>query len=315
MRYFTKEWYDQLQLIGTSEMYMPIEDREYDDEAFAELYDSMLNAYIEEEERSYNSKPEFIMGVAEDEFDPEDFLIELTYDNGESEVRHPESYDEFVAYQEGQFENLLKEFENRPPFDAEEARAEFENMYQENLEGDDDFLPSDIAESVDPRLLALGLMPESVHEKLVELERAIQEEFDRANEEADDAYEELFQYLPDEFINLPEDFELLDGNSVIAVGRNEESLELLLVGLDEDGYDVQRTLIFDKYEVVEEDELEIEAEESEEDDILSNCDLLCHEIFYEDDRFEVHMMFENEGLKYLTVRCEGVYIVQESEEE
>ncbi len=313
MRYFTKEWYKILQSIGNADMYMPIElnDSELDDETFEKLYRNMLIAYVEEEREQYNTPPEIMIDIDPEEFDPEDFLIaDINEDGDEENFRNPESFEEYVSYREKEMEGLKKEFDSRPPFDEETAIQEFEDLYNSNLESINEFLPEDIASSVDPRLTALGLLPEDKYNQLVEIEKKNQEFIDDVDDKTNDEYEALYASISDDFINLPEDFDMLDGSSVNEMRVNDNALELELSCFDEDGEEVTRTLVFDDYKVIENEDISIESEVDDDGETLSNCDLICHELYIEDDRFDVHMLLDNDGLKYLTIDCDGVYIIQ-----
>ena len=53
-----------------------------------------------------------------------------------------------------------------------------------------------------------------------------------------------------------------------------------------------------------------EAEIDEDGDLTSNCDLECHELYFEDGRFEVHFLLDDGELKYLTFSCDDISIIQ-----
>ena len=66
--------------------------------------------------------------------------------------------------------------------------------------------------------------------------------------------------------------------------------------------------------MIEDEGVEAHAEKDEDGDTDSDCELIYSEIYIEGGRPEVHMMFDNNGLKYLTFRCEEAYAYRASNE-
>lgn len=335
MRYYTKEWYELMQALGTSEMFEPIIEKEYSDEEFEQLYCEMLEKHIQEERDLYDEPPVFDLDewkeeFPREEFDPEYFLIgEIDEDGEEYDLRNPESYEELLQFQIDEYEHQWKEFEERPPFDEEEAREEFEDDYNESLEEPDEDIPAWIRESVDPRLIALGLLPERVYKKLLDEEEEMERRFDELDEIADMEYESLYEdllegdedaaaELPegidyDELIRNIEDLNAVDGDYVAEVRILDGDLVIVFSGWDEEGDEIVRTAFFENAEILEDDGLEITTERDEDGDIVSDCDFTAHELYCLDDgKYEVHMLFENKGLKYLTFRCDFISFEQQS---
>ena len=234
MRYYTKEWYTLMQRLGTADLFEPVLDKEYSDEEIEEMYQEMLEKYVQEEHDSYDEPPFFILDpeedIASDEFDPEDFLVGDIDENGEEfNLRHPETLDEFLDYQKREMEQELAEYENRPPFDEEEARREFEENYQDSLEEPDEDIPQWIRDTVDPRLLAMWVLPEGAYKKLAAEEEELQERFDELDEAAEEALEEVpveearEEEAPAE---EPEEEEIQDENVKYNLDEIQEYIEL-----------------------------------------------------------------------------------------
>lgn len=315
MRYFTKEWYSLMDSLGTAEMFEPVIDKDYTDEEIENLYQDMMEKYVQEERDSYDEPPCMVIDpedmIDEEDFDPEDYLVgEIDEDGEEENLHHPESLAELLEFQQAELEYAIREYENRPPFDEEEARSEFEENYNDYLEEPDEDVPQWIRDSVDIRLLAMGAMPESVYKKLMAEEEENQARFDELDAIADEAMEDMYAELPDEYIDLQDDLDEMDGDYVVDVVREDGDVEIILSGWDEEGDPVQRKIILEEASVLEDEGLDIEAEIDEDGDYLSNCDLLYHEVYFENDRFEVHFLFENEGLKYMTIACSLITIEQ-----
>lgn len=288
MRYHTKEYYRLLMALDSAGIYRPAIDKEsYTDEDIDELYRQTADAYIEEARADHDAPPEYMIEVADDE--------------GSAELR--ELRDRLFALS-------VEEYENRGPFDEEEARAEFEEMYNEALEEPDGDLPEWVREAVDPRLLAMELMPEKIYRKLRAEDEANEEKFDALDDEADEALEAIMKKLPGNYRDFAEILEDLEDSYVVRYSvekgsedSREEWLEILLTDWDEQGKETQRLLKFRAPEVIEDEGIKVRSWKDEDGDTESDCELLYGELYQEDGAPEVHLLFDNNGLKYLTFRC------------
>ena len=282
MRFYTKEYYTLMMSLGAAELYEPVIDKEYNDEEIEELYMKALDRYIEEERASYDEPPEF-------SFDEDD---------------DPE-YIEMMRAE-------LDEYENREPFDEEEAKSDFEEMYRDNLDDPDEDLPAWVWESVDPRIPAMYYLPEKVYRRLVEEDEANEERFEALDEAADEALEDMQELLPEELEELLETLQEQESSYVMSAMTGDE-VELKLSGWDEEGDEAIIMIRFDEAEILENEGLDIHAGYDEDGDAESDCELLYSEVYIEDGMPEVHMLFDNNGLKYLTFRCSDAYIYRVSE--
>ena len=276
MRYHTKEYYTLMMSLGTADAYEPIVDREYTDEEIEELYQQALDRYIEEERADYDEPP--VLFIDDDEEDDEVIDIEI----------------------------VLDEYENREPFDEEAAAAEFEELYNDNLEEPDEDLPEWVRETVDPRILAMYFMPEKIYRKLAEQDEANEKKFDELDELADEALENNAESLPEEYQELLEMLEDLEDSAVIDARTNGDMMELTFLGWDDEGDEAESILRFAGVEVIEDEGIQVDVWEDEDGDTDSNCELLYSELYLTDGRPEIHMLFDNEGLKYLTFICEAI---------
>ena len=283
MRIYTKEYYTLMMSLGVADMYEPVIDKDYTDEEIEELYQRALDRYIEEERASYDEPPELSF---DDDDDPE--YIEMLKEE-------------------------LEEYENREPFDEEEAKSDFEEMYKDNLEEPDEDLPEWVRESVDPRLPAMYVLPERVYEKLAAEDAANEEKFEALDEAADEAAEDMRGDLPEEYEELLDTLTELENAYVLSAEMAGGEIELKLEGWDEEGDEAAYTLRFDEAEVIEDEGLDVHSGKDEDGDTESDCELLYSELYFEDGRPEVHMLFDNNGLKYLTFRCSEAYVYMAAE--
>ena len=277
MRFYTKEYYTLMMSLGVTEMYEPVIDKDYSDEEIEELYQKALDRYVEDERAEYDAPPVLYL---DEDGDPED--LEL-------------------------FRFETEEYENREPFDEDEAAEEFEEMYRDNLDEPDEDLPDWVREAVDPRILAMYFMPEKIYRKLADEDKANEEKFDVLDGQTEEAFEEMRGDIPDELEELMDTLEELEDSYVLSIEKTGNEIEMKLEGWDEDGEEAVYTLRFDEVEVLEDEGVEAHSGKDEDGDTESDCELLYSEIYIEDGMPEIHMMFDNDGLKYLTFRCEEAY--------
>lgn len=277
MRFYTKEYYTLMMSLGVTEMYEPVIDKDYSDEEIEELYQKALDRYVEDERAEYDAPPVLYL---DEDGDPED--LEL-------------------------FRFETEEYENREPFDEDEAAEEFGEMYRDNLDEPDEDLPDWVREAVDPRILAMYFMPEKIYRKLADEDKANEEKFDVLDGQTEEAFEEMRGDIPDELEELMDTLEELEDSYVLSIEKAGSEIEMKLEGWDEDGEEAVYTLRFDEVEVLEDEGVEAHSGKDEDGDTESDCELLYSEIYIEDGMPEIHMMFDNDGLKYLTFRCEEAY--------
>lgn len=303
MRYHTKEYYTLMMSLGTVDAYEPVVDREYSDEEIEELYQQALDKYIEEERADYDEPPELLI-YEDDENDEDDEEYEACEDDEE------EDEDEVID-----IEFILDEYVNREPFDENEAAEEFEEMYNDNLEEPDEDLPEWVREQVDPRILAMYFIPEKIYRKLAEQDEINEERFDELDERADEALEKLREELPKNYRRFMDILEELEDMPVIDARTNGDKLELTILGWDDEGDEEEFVLRFTGVELIEDEGVQINTWEDEDEDTDSDCELLYSELYMTDGRPEIHMLFDNNGLKYLTFTCASAVAIDGSGKE
>ena len=298
MRYHTKEYYRLFMSIGAADCYEPAIDKDvYTEEDIAGLYQKAMDRYIEEERADYDAPPQM--------------LIDDAY-SGDMTPRHPASKEELQQLRERMLALAVDAYEKRPPFDEEAAAEEFEEMYRDALEEPDEDLPEWVREAVDPRILAMDLLPEKIYRKLVSEDAASEERFDALDDEADEALEALRESLPENYQDFMDVLEELEDSAVLQLGmetgffsdgdEDDAWLEILMTDWNDQGQEVPRILKFVRPEILEDDGIEIDAWD-EDGESFSDCDFIFGELYMEDGKPEVHLLFENNGLKYLTLRC------------
>lgn len=286
MRYHTKEYYTLMMSLGTVDLYEPVVDKDYSDEEIEELFQQALDRYVEEERAEYDEPP----------------VIELDED------------DEYELDEED-IQEMIDEYMNREPFDEKESEEDFREMYSDNLEEPDEDLPDWVRETVDPRILAMNLMPEKIYRKLAMQDEINEKKFDEIDERADEAFEELRETLPDEYVDFMDALEELENSCVTDARIAGDKLALTLLGWDDEGDEAEIVLKFAGVEVIEDEDIRVDAWEDEDGDADSDCELLFSELYMEDGRPEVHMLFDNNGLKNFTFRCSEAAVTDGSGKE
>ena len=318
MRYYTKEWYDLMQKQDYTLCMKKIPDKKYTDKDIKELYNKELKKWVSQAKREYNQPPfEFDLDIEEmlndGELDLDDIIM---VDEAANTCRKPTSVEEVLEQTREENRQRLEEFENRLPFDEEETKKEFYDMYKNKQRAV--CFPKWVFESVDKRLLALDLIPESTYNRLKVEEKETKKQF-KAIESA--AYKAAKKEAARISERILEAFCFHDA-AVLSLKKHEKNMvmKLNIGGVAFEDETTYRKVIFYDAEIIEnevknsirrkkeilpsEDENEINGSEE-----WSNCWYLYDEIYaLEDGRYEIHMMMEVNGLRYVTVRCSDVRV-------
>ena len=287
MKYFTKEWYELMQNIYYTEGFEILADKEFTDEDIKILYGKKLNEWINEEKEIYEEKPdysEFYDALENREFNPTDWLF---VDEKKKEVIEPSTKEEVIEHLKFEEKQAIKEYNKRKPFDSKKSEKEFNEFYKSMLIIND-MLPKWVYEKVDKRLIALGYLPQNVFNKLKEQEIANKEKYDNIEKEAmnnlysQNISEEIYANFNfhDEVIKS---FKSKDGNYIMKV-THSDFIESYTV-----------TVVFKEATIVENEDLK-----------FGKSIYLYDEIYKLEDGYEVHIMFECDGLKYLTIKCSNI---------
>jgi len=285
MKYFNKEWYELMQKQFMTDGITEIQDKEYSDKEIEELYNIELKKEIERAFEEYNTPPDysFLEEVinGDEPFNPENWII---VSEDEEIIIKPNSKEEVMENLLKENEKELEEFNNRPPFEEKEVIENFEESYKTMLE-DKEYLPKWVYEEVDNRLIALNLLPKSVFKRLCLEERKSKKKFEKimkvANEDLSrqDVFKELFTKL-----NFHDDriigFNKHENNYVMTIENYEEKII---------------KIIFEETKIIELENIDFE-----------NCYWLYEEVYRKNNIYEVHLMVESEGLKYITFKCSNI---------
>lgn len=308
MRYFTKQWYDLMQRLDYCICMKSVADREYTDGDIAALYDKCLKREVARARREYDTPPQYI-SLDADELGLDDIYI---FDEAAGVMKRPESIEQVEAMIEAERERDLAEFENRPPFDDAEAVRDFEEGYNARLEYEYKRFPEAEIAGVDKRLIALGYLPKSVFDRLKALSKANKREFDEINRSARKALSAAAKAMPK---RVAAAFDGLHDAEILSIdnvgGDVAVTVELCGVPFDDRACDEDdcgaesepmptsaKRIVFKSAETIERDEAELGG----------GAFWLYDELYPADGGYEAHIMYECDGLKYLTLRCTDIAV-------
>ncbi len=291
MKYLTKEYYKDIDdLMPFDTMFNLIEDKSYSDEEIKEMYEKEKEKFISENEEYYNTAPENEEYEEALGLELEDILIgDLSEDGTEENLRRPSSWDEYYLYKETEHQRNLEEFMSRPPFDKRECEKDFEDSYQTFLDKESHDFPEFVFEQVDMRLLAMNLMPKSVHKKLEKENKKREKLIEKKEKEVKKRLKKHTDYTVYEIL---EDYFRSYNNLVeIKVDKNGKAYFYL--------NDKERFLSFENPEFLE-------------NEVATCHDRLYvygHEVYDVEEGYEVHFVLfdDRDGeYKYITVKCSNL---------
>lgn len=299
MKYFTKEYREALQNVGLVEGFEILEDKDID---IDNLYKQKEEEYIEDKRQIHDTPPIHENDLFSDlELALEDILlVDLDEDDDETNFRYPESVEEWEKYKEASYKRRLEEFENREPFDEEEARELFKMNFDIAV-NDKWQMPAWVYEKVDEILVALNYLPNEIYEELENLS----EESERRIRDIDQLEEEDLtnKEIPNHILEL---LELHDSNLL----EIEEKDEGILLDIN---YSAGSNLEgAHRVEFVEGQVLENEINHLVIDDNgISNIYFIAREVYNMGDYFEFHFLLdsyvEDEGESlYLTIKAKDL---------
>ncbi|MBQ4563092.1 MAG: DUF4085 family protein [Lachnospiraceae bacterium] len=300
MKYFTKEWYDLMQRQFSTSGLRRIPDKPYSDGEIKQFYHQQLQEEIERDRKIYDTPPVLLDDselLRPEVFDPGDWLF-VNEETGE--CIHPETAMEVRDRLKKEHEEAMERFRNRLPFDPTETIECFRMCYRMGVRHAASNYPDWVAETVDKRLLALMMMPESAYQRLKKEEQKNRRAFERINKTAE---EELSRQ------DIPEEIRLRfcfhDAN-VLELKKVRGDVELFL---RRDGYwpEPYLKVIFRGVTKFEREKGLVLRKKVDEDGVGSNCRYLYDELYRTEDGYEVHMLlWTMKELRYVTVRCRDI---------
>ncbi len=287
MKYLTKEWYKQMNLTDLHYDLKVLDEVATKDEALYErLRAEREQEYVDLQEELYDLEPDEISLMWPEGW--EDDLREEGLTEEEIEAARP------TAEELAEHERLLKEFEERPPFDREEAKAFFKTNSEFMTGYFEEILPEHIqAKIADMRVFALDYVTQEVYdlleaegEKNREETEAVLDEFEKVEEA---------QKIPQ---HIQANYNMHDA---VVLTQQMVGNDLVLTFDVSGGFTDLNKVTYKDAEIVE------------SEPITGESWYLYDEIYRTETGYEVHMLLQDEELLYLTVRCSDIICEEEEE--
>lgn len=304
MKYYTKEWYGLMQRQFGPSGLRKVPDKEYSHREIREFYEKALAEELERDREIYDTPPSFDWAeklLARDTFAPENFLFEEA-DTGR--LHHPKTPEEARALLEAERKEQEARFASRPPFNPAETVECFRQCWRMGLRHGAEGFPDWVGQTVDRRLLALGMLPESAYARLDRESAACRKEFRQIEEKAQKELES--QNLPE---GLRESICFHDAY-VLAMERTGADARLLLRkdGSWPGGSPYAGIRFLGVTELFREKGL-VFRKKAVDGEFLSNCQYLYDELYRTAEGYELHMLlWTQHALRYLTVRCRDIQV-------
>lgn len=276
MKFYNKKYFE----LSSSNIFIGnfdgIPDKKYSDKEIESLYNKRLKLEMEEEKKSYNTKPDF--SELEKMLESEDFDLNMYIyaDEETGELHIPKSKKEVIKIIESEKKKVLKEFNERIPFDEEAFKEEFKENYEFMLEETiQEGLPDWVLKEVDNRILALNYLPQSILEKLTKEQEESEKNLNNIREEANKVLEA--QHIPSK---IKDRFMFYDSRvRAFKNTKNEKDYEMRLVTED----DELVIITFKDTKILENEKMDFRKKA---------VYFMGEELYLKEDKtYEVHMIF------------------------
>lgn len=176
MRYLTKKWYATCQQTGSHfGMRAHKGAGVYDESLYLRLYERKEKEYIKMQQEVYDMDPRFFLEQDQSTFVRLDALVK-----GDEISEEDKMVVQLSQEQKNYIQQLITEFDARPPFDKENAKIQF-RMNQKSIQHEVvNKLPKDLLlEIADIRVFALGYCTHVVMQKLKSISKVSKKEVTR----------------------------------------------------------------------------------------------------------------------------------------
>jgi hypothetical protein len=307
MKYYTREYYELLQLVGLSDDFKKIPQRTYTTAEIKALYNKALKKEIAADRKFFNTPPEFEYtpeSITKATFNPADW-VEINESTGE--VRKNLTMKEVKERIKKENEEELEAFENRGEFDPNETIEFFKETYKAGLRNAKNFYPDWMNEEVDARLIALGYLPEDAYNRYKAEDKENKKQLLKIERNADRTLSK--QRIPGDVMNAV----CLHDASLLSLRKNGKNFEMTVAlegyfASDEAPY---RKVVFKKARVTEKDKGLRSIAYLDGDIYRTDIQFMYHELYNQGSGYDIHMSFWTpKGIAYLTVYCENVESVE-----
>ncbi|WP_249899367.1 DUF4085 family protein [Paenibacillus sp. PK3_47] len=254
-----------------------------DETLYSRLYKRKEKAFVQLEREVYNVDLRFMLEQDGAELVPVGKLF-----NGEEIPKEDILVYEMPPEERLRIEKRIMEYDARPPFDEAGCKQHFKNIQEWNLSSDMERLPEELRSQIaDPRVFTLGYCTRDILNKLKTLSKDNERQRNRVLEEYHQAQQE--EKIPE---HIRDRFHFHDCR-VTELYRTQN----MVIRLDpRGGFTSLNKITFVAPEVLKQDE-----------GIAGRC-WLYDELYCVDGGYEVHVLFEGNGMPELIIRCKDIVL-------
>ena len=282
MKYLTKEWYELCQRTGLH-FGMSVHDGAavYDEALYLRLYERKEKEFVKRGREDYDVDPRFML-----QQDGCTLVPAAKFMSGETIKEEDKIVYVMPPEEKEHIQQLIAEYDVRPPFDAPRCRENFRILQETNIIEPSARLPREVLEQIaDMRVFSLGYCTRDILQQLVNLSEENRKTVQRISNEYSNA-----QQAEDIPQTIRERFAFHDC-LVTAFGVDQD----VVMHLDtRGGFTNYNRITFAAAEIIK-----------REEPIIGSI-WLYQELYRTENGYEAHMLFAGEEMLELVIRCQDI---------
>lgn len=289
MRYLTKEWYKLCQRIGLHfGMRVHNGAAVYDEALYLRLYKRKEKEFLKTQREVNNIDPRTILEMYTGTFIPLGKFVK------DEEITEEDKLEYSLPSEEKErIMKMAEAYNIRPPFDEEKYKIDFREIQERTIKDAQEKIPYGLLEQIaDIRVFSLGYCTKGIlsqlkkHSNENELElKNISEQYSKAMQSED---------IPE---NIRENFGFHDCKVIEIINEKNQNM---VIRLDTSGGLTE----FNKITL-------ITPTMFKQDENIVGSIWIYEELYNTENGYEVHVLFENDGLSELTIGCKDIRIEKE----
>lgn len=287
MKYLTKEWYDQCQQMGLHFGKRAHKGAHiHDEELYSRLYRRKEKAFVQMEREMYDWDPRSMLKQ------DGTYMVPLSKVLNEEEISEEDLIVfEMPTEQREHIQQLIADYDVRPPFDELEKKAEFRSRHERECESAFHPLPAELSSRIaDKRLFALGYCTKELLRELKKLSKENEQQVRRTMDECGKVRQA--EDIPD---SIARSFGFHDCKVTELTVDKSIVMRLDTTG----GFTSLNKVTFEDAGIIKQDEH------------IEGSHWIYEELYRVDGGYEAHMLFSGKGMPELIIRCADIVIEQE----
>ncbi len=289
MRYLTKEWYKLCQRTGLHfGMRVHNGAEEYDEVLYLRLYKRKEKEFIKTQREVYNIDPRTILEMYTGTFIPLDKFVK------DEEITEEDILDYSLPSEEKErIMKMAEEYDIRPPFNEEKCKMDFRRIQEKTIKDAQEKLPYELLDEIaDIRVFSLGYCTKGIISQLKKHSKENEIEMKNISEQ----YSKVIrsEKIPE---NIRENFGFHDCKVIDFINEKNENM---VMRLDTGGGFTELNKIT----------LVAPTIYKQDKNIVGSI-WLYEELYSTKNGYEIHVLFENNGLSELTMGCKDIIVEKE----